>query len=514
MNIAEMLFIKARQIEEAPAVTANDTTLSFGELSHRVACIGGSLTTQLGISPGERVVLWMENRLEFVELLFACWAAGMCVVPANYKLHPRELDHIVRDADARFIFTSAKLAQALDEYWAGHPTAMVITAESPSYAALREGSPISSAEVDPDELAWIFYTSGTTGFPKGAMLTHRNLLFMIMAYYADIEQVAPGKNMVHAAPLSHGTGQYMLPHLLAGGHQIVLPRFDVGDVVRVLERYTGVSVFMVPTMITRLTQGLEQRPDWAKNISHIIYGGAPMYVSDLVEAMELLGPCFFQLYGQGETPMTITGLSRREHERAYATGDHCRLATCGTPRLGVEVKVVDDVGNEVPPGTLGEVITRSDCVMRGYWNNSSATASALRGGWLWTGDIGTLDAGGYLSLRDRSKDMIISGGTNIYPREIEEVLLTHAAVAECSVIGRAHPDLGEEPVAFVVCHPATSVTPAELDALCIAQIARFKRPRDYRFVSSLPKSAYGKVLKTALREQLISAPSDGSVSVS
>ncbi|MFA7438521.1 AMP-binding protein [Castellaniella sp.] len=502
MNIVQLFLDKSRQKPDAPALTAGDTTLSFGDLSKRITHLAGAIRERLGLRPGDRAALWMENRAEFVEILLACWVAGVCVVPVNYKLHPRELEHIVGDSGAKFVFTSAHLADTLKDRLQGWSDGVVITVESDEYLSLQNGKPIAAYPGVPDDLAWIFYTSGTTGFPKGAMLSHRNLIFMSMAYYSDIEQVGFGQTMIHTAPLSHGSGQYMLPHLLAGGHQIILRRFDPDQLLNELQRYASVSLFLVPTMITRLVQAVKSRPDWKSDINYILYGGSPMYVADLVEAMQCFGPRFYQLYGQGESPMTISGLDRRHHENAYSSANYDVLATVGVPRTGVEVRVVDEAGTDVPPGELGEIITRSDCVMRGYWNNEAATKTTLRDGWLWTGDIGALDERGYLSLRDRSKDMIISGGSNIYPREIEEILLTHPGVSECSVVGRPHQDLGEEVVAFVVCHAASRVTEKELDDLCISKMARFKRPRAYRFVDDLPKSGYGKILKKALRDQL------------
>jgi long-chain acyl-CoA synthetase len=219
-----------------------------------------------------------------------------------------------------------------------------------------------------------------------------------------------------------------------------------------------------------------------------------MYVADCLRAIDLFGPRLYQLFGQGEAPMTITGLPQSQHE------EKMRLETCGIARTGVEVRIFDGDDHELPPGEVGEIVTRSDCVMAGYWQNPQATAKTLRGGWLHTGDVGSLDTEGFLTIKDRSKDMIISGGANIYPREIEEVLLRHPAVAECSVVGRMHPEWGEEVVAFVVLNG--SADKAELDALCLDNIARFKRPKDYRFVDALPKNNYGKVLKTELRKLL------------
>jgi acyl-CoA synthetase (AMP-forming)/AMP-acid ligase II len=235
-----------------------------------------------------------------------------------------------------------------------------------------------------------------------------------------------------------------------------------------------------------------------------------MYVADLERALQLFGPRLYQLYGQGESPMTITGLSKRLHADQTHPRWRDRLGSCGVPRTGVLVKVVDDHDRELPSGEVGEVVTRSDCVMEGYWNNPAASEEALRGGWLHTGDLGSFDEEGFLTLRDRSKDMIISGGSNIYPREIEEVLLRHPELVEVSVVGRPHPEWGEEVIAFVVPRAAAKVAPEELDRLCLDHIARFKRPRHYRFVDALPKNNYGKVLKTELRRLLAQSSSQES----
>jgi len=220
-----------------------------------------------------------------------------------------------------------------------------------------------------------------------------------------------------------------------------------------------------------------------------------MYVADLKRALELFGPKLYHLYGQGESPMTITGLDKAAHADTRHPRYEDRLGSAGVARTGVAVKVLDESGRELPPGEIGEVVTQSDCVMPGYWNNPEANARTLRDGWLWTGDLGSMDAVGFVTLKDRSKDLIISGGANIYPREIEEVLLTHAGVLEAAVVARPHADWGEEVVAFIVRRAGADVSPAELDRLCLDNIARFKRPKSYRFVDALPKNNYGKILK-------------------
>ena len=503
MNIAASLLKRARSAPDRPALTAHGRTGSYGELASRATRIAGGLRGGHGLAAGDRVVLCMENRPEFLEALFGCWIGGLAAVPVNAKLHPREVAHIVRDSGAAAVLTSEALAEgiALALREDGAPPPPLVVTDSSGWARLLDAAPADCTEASATDLAWLFYTSGTTGRPKGAMLTHRNLMFMSLAYAADIEHVSPGDVKLHAAPLSHGSGLYALPHLFAGGHQVVLPGFEPQDVLEAFERHANVTMFAAPTMVTRLVQAAGAQPR-AAGLRTLYYGGGPMYVSDLRRALDAFGPRLWQLFGQGESPMTITGLSKADHEGDGGPAHLARLASCGIARTGVEVRVVDGAGRDVAPGETGEVVCRSDCTMAGYWNNPQATAAALRDGWLWTGDVGALDDRGYLTLRDRSKDMIISGGTNIYPREIEEVLLRHPALLECSVVGRPHPDWGEEVIAFVVVRDGQAVDDPALDALCLEHIARFKRPRAYRRVASLPKNNYGKVLKTELRRML------------
>ena len=336
-------------------------------------------------------------------------------------------------------------------------------------------------------------------------LTHRNLVSQTMNYFCDVDAIGERDCIIHSAPMSHASGCYALPHVARGAAQVIPESggFHPEEIIDLLDTHAGASFFFAPTMIVRL---LESPRIGSANLDHlktIIYGGGPMYVEDTRRALDLLGPKLVQIYGQGEAPMTITGLARELHLDTGHPRYLERLGSVGTARTDVEVRIVGPDDKPLPPGETGEVILRGDVVMKGYWNNPEATREALRGGWLHTGDLGAMDEDGFITLKDRSKDMIISGGTNIYPREIEEVLLRHPEVLEVSVVGRPHPEWGEEVVAFVVAAtPGARVPEPELDALCLEHIARFKRPRDYRFIETLPKNNYGKVLKTELRARL------------
>jgi acyl-CoA synthetase (AMP-forming)/AMP-acid ligase II len=366
------------------------------------------------------------------------------------------------------------------------------------YRAMLQAAAAAPVETAPDALAWLFYTSGTTGRSKGAMLSHRNLMAATVSHLADVESVDEHASLLHAAPMSHGSGLYILPYLARGARQVVSTSgaFDPAEFLALCAGHPGCSAFLAPTMVQRLRLAREAGGCEPRHLRTIVYGGGPMYVEELRKSRAAFGDVFVQIYGQGESPMTITWLRRPDH----ASDDPAVLGSVGCARTGLAVRVVGDDGEDLPCGETGEILCRGDTVMLGYWNNPAASAQALAGGWLRTGDMGSLDERGYLTLRDRSKDVIISGGSNVYPREVEEALLQHPEVSEACVVGQRDDEWGEVVVAFIVGRPG--LTPATLDAHCLEHIARFKRPKHYRFVEALPKNSYGKVLKRELRALL------------
>jgi long-chain acyl-CoA synthetase len=334
---------------------------------------------------------------------------------------------------------------------------------------------------------------------------------MTLCYFAEVDAIGRGDSIVHAAPMSHGSGIYGPPHVAAAALQVIPESgaFDPAEIFALARRWPGMAMFAAPTMVKRLVDHARAAQPTPDGLKTVVYGGGPMYLADIRDAIAVMGQRFVQIYGQGESPMTITALARHHHADASHPRHAQRLASVGVAQACVEVRVADDADRALPPDAAGEVLVRGDVVMKGYWRNPEATAATLRGGWLHTGDVGALDADGFLTLLDRSKDLIISGGSNVYPREVEEVLLRHPGVHEASVVGRAHPEWGEEVVAFVVRRPGAGATEAELDRLCLDHIARFKRPKAYRFVDALPKNNYGKVLKTELRVRLLGERRDG-----
>jgi len=506
MNYAALIAKAARLWGENPAISkGSKTVLSFRQLIDRAGRIGASLREVHGLKPGERVGFFMKNVPEYFEAWLGAWQAGLAAVPINAKLHPKEVAFILDHSGARALFATDDLAASLGDAKAEVPgLERVFVAGSKDYGALIGDRWIPAADVEPDQLAWLFYTSGTTGRPKGAMLSHRNLLMMTMSYLADIDPIQPSDSWISAAALSHGAGCYAWPHMARAANN-VLPEsggFDPAEMARLIGAWPDCSMFFAPTMVTRLIDAPELRGADLRRLKTLVYGGGPMYVEDCRRALDILGPRLQQIYGQGESPMTITGLSKAQHADTSHPRYLERLASTGIARTDVEVRVVDGADHDVTTGEVGEVVVRGDVVMRGYWRNPEASAKALAGGWLHTGDMGAFDQDGFLTLKDRSKDMIISGGSNIYPREVEEVLLKHPGVLECSVVGKPHADWGEEVIAFVVKRPGAALDEATLDRLCLDNIARFKRPKGYRFLAELPKNNYGKVLKTELRERL------------
>ena len=335
------------------------------------------------------------------------------------------------------------------------------------------------------------------------MLTHRNLLMMVECFLTDINPAQRSDVILHAGPITHGSGISIFHHIARGAAN-ALPltaSFDPPKIFEAIQRYRATTLFLAPTMVNILVNSPAKSSYDLSSLHTIFYGGGPMHVEHILEAVRTFGNIFVQIFGQGEAPMTVTSLSREEH---IVDGDPQRLkrlASTGPEVTGVRVCIVDEQDNEVPSGEMGEIVVRGDLVMTGYWNNPEATAETLRGGWLHTGDMGYLDSEGYLFITDRIKDMIISGGANIYPREVDEVIAQHPAVSEVAVIGVPDELWGESVKAEVVLRDGASATEDDIIEFCRLRMASYKKPRFVEFLPSLPKNAYGKVLKRELRDR-------------
>jgi long-chain acyl-CoA synthetase len=505
VNLAYTLFRTARRLPRAIAVIERDRIeLSYEKLVARTLALAGGLQA-IGVRPGDRVGMLMKNCAQYIELLYACWTFGACAIPINARLHPREVAFILDDANARLCFVTDEADTTAIEAARSAAATNYVDVDGGDYRRLLHSAAAAPRdESSATEAAWLFYTSGTTGRPKGVVLTHRNLLAMTLNYLADVDAAAIGDHLMHAAPMSHGSGLYALPNIAVGATQLIPAArgFDVQEIQHILAYTPNTKFFAAPTMVMRLVDAYAERGGAPESLKTIIYGGGPMYVADSVRALDVLGPRLVQIYGQGESPMTITVLTAAEHMDDHDGRRLQRLGSVGRAQVGVEVAVLDGNDRPVTADAIGEVCVRGDTVMAGYLHNPQATAETMRNGWLHTGDLGHFDATGYLTLVDRSKDLIISGGSNIYPREVEEVLLMHPAIREAAVIGEPHPEWGEAVVAVLVKEAGHVPDEREIDLFCLEHIARFKRPKRYVFVDELPKNATGKVLKRELREKI------------
>ena len=497
MNLALWLARSAQAGPRRPALFAGQAEVAdYGTFDAQARAVAAWLIGQ-SVGPGDRIALFMKNTPDYLIIFYGIWYAGAAVVPINAKLHAREAAYILEDSGARIVFCSPGLETGLGD------GIRCIVAPSDLYRDIVTVAPVLAAvSRGPADLAWLFYTSGTTGKPKGVIITHGMALSMALCYHSDVDPVSPDDAALYAAPLSHGAGLYNLMHVQMGARHVCPASggFEADEILDLAAHFGRVHMFAAPTMVKRLTDHARASGRHGDGLRTIVYAGGPMYNADIIDAVDHFGPVFVQIYGQGECPMGITAMPRQIVSDRNHPDWRARLGSVGRAQSAVEVQIGDAQGHPLPVGEAGEIMVRGQTVMPGYWNNPEATAKTLINGWLMTGDVGVMDAEGYLTLHDRSKDMIITGGSNVYPREVEEVLLEHDQVIEASVIGRPHPDWGEEVIAFIV----GTAPEAELDALCLSQIARFKRPKAYVRLDALPKNNYGKVLKTELRELLIS----------
>ena len=509
VNVGQMLANAARRSPGRPAVTWGDQHLDYDALDRRTNALARGLG-DLGVVPGDRVGVLMRNRPEMLEAMYACFKAGFCLVPLNSRFTEDEVAYHVSDSGAVAVLTDVEGAEAVLAATVGVPSAVhVVVAGTDAIpggaygheeiVAATDDAPATIA-VDRDDLAWLFYTSGTTGRPKGAMLTHGNLAFVTASWLADLTPMTDADVTLHVAPLSHGAGFHALAATARGAHQVIPSgmRFEPAAVLQLMRETRVANTWMVPTQIIMLLDHLGETPPTLPDLRAVVYGGAPFAVADLRRALEVFGPVFVQLFAQGETPMTATVLPLGDHADALGGDRPERLASAGYPRPGMDVRVLGEDDAELPVGEIGEVCVQGPAVMAGYWQRPEASAEALRNGWLHTGDLGRFDEHGYLYLLDRAKDLIITGGSNVYAVEVESVLVMHPSVQEAAVVGITERTWGEVVVAVVVGDPACESALADH---CTSALAGYKRPRRYLYVDELPRNAYGKVLKRELRNR-------------
>jgi acyl-CoA synthetase (AMP-forming)/AMP-acid ligase II len=505
MNLATLLQEAAAAHPEVAAIVQDDVTVSYAGWWERVQRLAGALAEH-GVGPGDRVSLALFNSPAFLETLFATWVAGGVVVPINTRLHPRELAYMVEHSESRVLVCDHRIEESVASVELPQALAtIVVGGPSDDYErAVAEAAPVAPAARDHDDLAWLFYTSGTTGRPKGAMVTCGNLMFMAGRYTAEVAPVAPAERVLHAGPLTHGSGLWAVPLTAAGATHVLpsSPSFSPPELFGLIERHrVGNLVFVSPTMLKMLLEAPEAATADCSSLRFVAYGGAPIHPDDLRTALDAWGPILCNLYGQGECPMTISMLTPADHAAA-TRGDDRRLLSVGRPRAGIDVAIFDGAGSPAKVGETGEVCVRGPVVMRGYWRNDEATDAAFRDGWYRTGDLGTFDEDGYLFLGDRLKELIISGGSNVYPRELEDVIGRLEGVRDVAVVGIPDRHWGESVVAVVVPAAPGAVSAEQVVAACRAELASYKKPRHVVLVERLPRSAYGKVLKRELIAEL------------
>ncbi len=501
LQIGNFLERSRRLFRDHPALCDDRRTLTHGDFGHLVDLLAGRLVA-LGVSPGDRVAILSLNRVEYIGLYFAIAAVRAVAVPLNDRLHASELAHILVDSTASVIICEQGLAAGVEPVreLLPHATFVDLDAARSGWTPLLEG-PVGLVRAQPreDDVVVQMYTSGTTGVPKGAMLTQRAVFLNILCWMREMPLTPKASRYLQVMPLFHIGGFAMgVCNIASGSTEILQPRFEPDRVAHALASDGITHLLLVPSTLRWLLIDPAFRDSATPHLQRFLYGGSPIEPAFLREAMARLRCDFVQGYGLTETMAALTVLRPADH----TTHRTELLMSAGQELLGTQVRVVDDDGTQLDPGELGEVVARGTSITCGYWGMADATAEALRDGWFHTGDLGRFDEAGYLTLVDRKKDMVIVGGENVYPSEVEAVLSAHPAVTECAIIGVPHPVWGEAVMAVVVTPEATSVRlERQLIGACRTELATFKCPTRVIFVPALPRNAVGKVRKHALRDE-------------
>jgi len=519
-NLARLLTHTAQLFPDRPGLIQGEARWTWGEIEQRVAAMTAALRS-LGLQKGDRILVHSRNHRAMFE---SCWVAfrlGCVWVPTNFRLAPPEVAYLASSSGAVAMIAEDVFPAHVDAARAASPALRhVIAIDRPREGELAyddlvaqhlqqaASSAAAHEVVTHDDPLWLFYTSGTTGRPKAGILTHGQMAFVVTNHLADL---IPGTDeadcSIAVAPLSHGAGIHALLNVARGAATVLLEgeKMDPAVAWGLIERHRVTNLFTVPTIVKLLVEHPAVDEHDHSSLKFLIYAGAPMYRADQQLALRKLGPVLVQYFGLGEVTGCITVLPRRMH---HADDDHpdANVGSCGGPRTGMEVAVLDASGVPVPLGEIGEICCRGPAVFAGYHDCPEATAKALRGGWFHTGDLGRLDARGLLTITGRESDMYISGGSNVYPREVEEVLLTHPGVAEVAIVGLPDTKWGEIGAAVVVRRAGfESLDEANLLAHLEGRSARYRWPHRWHFWAELPKSGYGKILKREIKERLLTA---------
>jgi len=511
MNLAHIATQNARRLPSHPAFIWGEKTLDWAEIDAQVSALAAGLRAR-GIGRGDRLLVHSKNCDAMFVSMFATFRLGAVWVPTNFRLLPDEVAYLATASGAKGFLCHGDFPEHAAAVAAASPAPEFIWRlgegafgedEVGAVIARHRGEKVENAAVEHDDPCWFFFTSGTTGRSKAAVLTHGQMGFVITNHLCDL---VPGSTEKDAslvvAPLSHGAGVHQLMISARGATSILLPteRFDIDEAYRLIAKHRISNIFTVPTILKMLVEHPAADLHDHSSLRYIIYAGAPMYREDQKAALKKLGKVIVQYFGLGEVTGNITVLPPALHEAE--DGPNARIGTCGFERTGMQVQIQDEDGNEVAAGVQGEICVIGPAVFAGYYDNPEANAKSFRNGWFRTGDLGHMDEQGFVYITGRASDMYISGGSNIYPREIEEKILTHPAIAEVAVLGVPDPVWGEIGIAVCVNRAGQNATEAEIADFLGPKIARYKMPKRFLFWDALPKSGYGKVPKRLVKDEL------------
>lgn len=512
MNVKYLINKAFKEYPDRIALIYKETRLSFRELNYRVNRLANGLAS-LGIRKGDRVSLLLKNCNQFIEIDFALSKTGLVRVPLNARLTRSEHEYMLNDSEANTLIFGKEFSDTVRVMKPKLKTVKRFIGISDSSSRERTLNALDYEElinnsfadeplgdIEEDDLHTLFYTSGTTGKPKGVMLTQRSWANVTINLILNYGPITEADVILNLQPLSHGAGFFVLPFFVKGATNVLIPEFIPPLIFETIEREKVTVLKLVPTMLYQLMESSDRDLYDFGSLRSIIYGGSPIAVPRLIEAIRFFGKKLVQLYGQAEAPMCISTLSKEDHIVDGEEEVTKRLHSAGKPLINVEVKIVDENGEEVSDGEIGEIAVRGYHIMKGYWKLPEATAEVLKNGWVHTGDLGYSDSKGYIFLVDRKKEMIISGAFNIYPREIEDVIVAYPKVKEVAVIGVPDEKWGEAVKAVVVPKKGAKVSASEIIDYCRDRMASFKKPKTVDVVEELPRNPYGKVQKKALKE--------------
>ena len=509
MLLGDILELNAVKWPDRVALTFGELTYTFEELRQRSRRLAVALQSLTGTAAGDRIAVLSENTVEYIDAYYGVPSAGMALVPLNYRLNPHELAWIIQDAQASVLIVQRAYLPAILAVRDLFPCVrhLVVTGGLPDDvdvldfdALVNAADPANLGKTpDEDDVAWQLYTSGTTGNPKGAMLTHRSLVVAIINSVVA-NAVHSDERTLFCFPLCHVAGYLVTISHMVGAPVVMMQTFAPGPWIELVDRHRITSAGLAPTMVNFVLQHPTIDDHDLSSLESIGYGAAAMPVELLRATINRFGPIVWSTFGMTELSGSVLTHPRSVHVRA-ANGEEHLLASCGRPQMLAAVKVVDPEMNELGPTEVGEIVVRGEQVLQGYWNLPQATEEAFRGGWFHTGDMAYRDEEGFFYIVDRLKDMIITGGENVYSRQVEEVLYLHPGVSEAAIIGVPDPVWGERVVAVIAMKAGVEPVADEILSVCRGRLAGFKTPREVHFVDELPKNVSGKILKRELRDR-------------